>query len=107
MITTSNISTALQKLVSQGNPEYFADAFVLFSDLPDEMSADQMAIEIVNGLPAEISAEILSSFLTIEGGSEGEIEGVEFSESEIVDVCALFHEICERFPEVVRMAQGE
>ena len=106
-INTLNVSNSLKKLcVTQDGIAYFAPAFDLLAKLPECCNVSAVSSAICVELDAAMAGEFLSQMLTIECGSEGEIEGVEFTTDEINDCVALFHDICERFPSIVRIAQG-
>ena len=106
MISTINISNALRKLSSADAAEYFAPVFELLGELPTSCDVATISRTICGELEDTMAAEFLSSLLTIESGSEEEIEGVEFTNDEINDAVALFHDICERFPEIMELAQN-
>lgn len=106
MISTVNISSTLRKLSTPEAAAYFAPALELLDFMPENATAEDVANMFCTNLKPEMAGELLSSLLTIEGGTEVEIEGVEFTADEINDAVALFHDICERFPAIVRLAQG-
>jgi hypothetical protein len=106
MISTLNISNSLRKLCSVEGVAYFAPAFELLAELPAFCDVSTVSRTICGKLEDTMAAEFLSQFLTIEGGTEDEIEGVEFTTDEIKDSVSLFHDICTRFPSIMELAQG-
>jgi hypothetical protein len=106
MISTINISNTLRKLSSADAVAYFMPAFELLDFMPEHGTVEDVANMLCTNLPPQMAGELLSSLLTIEGGTEDEIEGVEFTTDEINDAVALFHDICERFPEIMELAQN-
>lgn len=103
MISTINIRSTLQKL---GSTDYFVPAFECLATLPEFMPVEKLASAMYSTLDNDQLANVLSQLLTIESGSEDEIEGVEFTTDEVNDSVSLFHEICESFPEIVERAQS-
>jgi hypothetical protein len=106
MINTANISNALTKLSSAEAVEYFAPVFELLAELPASCDVPTISRTICGELEDTTAAEFLSSLLTIEGGTENEIEGVEFTTDEINDAVALFHDICTRYPAIMELAHN-
>ena len=106
MISTLNISSSLRKLCSVEGVAYFAPVFELLAELPSSCDVSTVSRTICGELEDTMAAEFLSQFLTIEGGSEEEIDGVEFTTDEINDGVALFNDICTRFPSIMELAQG-
>ena len=107
MISTANISNALAKLSSAEAVEYFAPVFELLAELPSSCDVATISRTICGELEDTMAAEFLSSLLTIEGGTEDEIEGVEFTTDEINDCVTLFHDICKRYPAIMELAQNQ
>lgn len=107
MISTVNISSTLRKLSTPEAAVYFAPVFELLGELPASCEVATASRTICEELDDTMAGELLSNLLTIEGGTEDEIEGVEFTDDEITDSVTLFHDICERFPDIMRIAQGD
>ena len=107
MISTVNISKTLRKLSTPEAVTYFAPAFELLDFMPEIATVEDVANMLCTNLTPEMAGELLSNLLIIEGGTECEIEGVEFTDDEITDAVTLFHDICERFPNIMRIAQGD
>lgn len=104
MVSAINIRTALQKLTSSG--EFFQPTFDLLQSCSSSINVEVLAHVMYANLTNLQMAHVLSNLLTIEGGVEGEIEGVDFTNDEINDCCTLFHEICDNYKDILEMAQN-
>jgi hypothetical protein len=101
MISSENISNTLRKLSSPEAVEYFAPAFELLGELPESCDASMVSRAICGELEDAMAAEFLNVLLIVEDEQD---EGLTHGEAD--DCSVLFHDICERFPDIMRLAQG-